>query len=70
MEEKIPYGDEGNFITIRKSPEVGYPYPWMFSVTVYGRTLHYAGMPNQCATRHQAICRAKSRLRRQERSLS
>lgn len=40
-----------------------HPYPWMFRVWFGGRCFHYAGIPNQCATRRQAIARATWRLR-------
>lgn len=41
----------------------GHPYPWMFRVHFRGRTIQFAGIPNQCATRRQAAARAGWRLR-------
>ncbi len=40
-----------------------HPYPWMFRVLFEGRTHEFGGIPNQCATRQQALARGGWRLR-------
>ena len=43
------------------------PYAWRFSITFNDDTWIYSGVPNYCQTKHQAICRAKTKLRIMER---
>ena len=40
-----------------------HPYPWRFSVTFRGKVWRFIGIPNMCATKHQACCRAHAKLR-------
>jgi hypothetical protein len=35
-----------------------HPYPWRFNITYQGATHIFAGMPNMCSTKRQALKRA------------
>ena len=53
--------DEKPIIKVWKMEVEGwpdYPFPWVFNVTYKGETWEFAGIPNKCATKRQALARA------------